>query len=49
MKQMKEKLKPNLFFTCAYRFITNIQSWKKGWRQIHKIKQNRFFYGMFYS
>ena len=26
-----------------------VQSWTKGWRQIHKIKQNRFFYGMFYS
>ena len=25
------------------------QSWSKRWRQIHKIKQNRFFYGMFYS
>ena len=22
---------------------------KKGWRQIHVIKQNRFFYGMFYT
>ena len=22
---------------------------KKGWRQIHEIKQNRFFSGMFYS
>ena len=26
-----------------------LQSWTKGWRQIDKIKQNRFFYGMFYS
>ena len=26
-----------------------LQSWTKGWREIHKIKQNRFFYGMFYS
>ena len=25
------------------------QSWTKGWRQIDEIKQNRFFYGMFYS
>ena len=25
------------------------QSWTKGYRQIYKIKQNRFFYGMFYS
>ena len=25
------------------------QSWTKGCRQIHEIKQNRFFYGMFYS
>ena len=28
---------------------TPLQNWTKGWRQIHKIKQNRFFYGMFYS
>ena len=27
----------------------NIQSWTKGWRQIDKIRQNRFFYGMVYS
>ena len=25
------------------------QSWTKGWRQIDEIKQNRIFYGMFYS
>ena len=25
------------------------ESWTKVWKQIHKIKQNRFFYGMFYS
>ena len=25
------------------------QSWTKGWRQIDETKQNRFFYGMFYS
>ena len=25
------------------------QSWTKSCRQIHKIKQNRFFYGLFYS
>ena len=25
------------------------QSWTKGWRQIHKFKQNTFFYGMFYG
>ena len=25
------------------------QSWTKGLRQIHKIKQNRFFYGMSYG
>ena len=29
--------------------MTTSQSCTKGWRQIHKIKQNRFFYGMFYS
>ena len=28
---------------------TCIQSWTKDWRQIHEIKQNSFFYGMFYS
>ena len=26
-----------------------IQSWTKGWRQIHEVKQNRFLYEMFYS
>ena len=26
----------------------NGQFWTKGWRQIDEIKQNRFFYGMFY-
>ena len=25
------------------------KSWTRGWRQIHKIKQNMFFYGMFYN
>ena len=25
-----------------------LQSWTKCWRQIHKFKQNRFFYEMFY-
>ena len=25
------------------------RSWTKGWRRIHEIKQNRFFYGMFYK
>ena len=25
------------------------QSWPKGWRQLHKIKRNRFFYGILYS
>ena len=29
--------------------ISYIQSWTKDWRQIHKIKQKRFFYGLFYS
>ena len=27
----------------------HIQSWTKGWRQTHKFKRNRFFYGKFYS
>ena len=31
-------------YMCVY-----LQSWTKGWRQIDKIKQNRFFYGMVYS
>ena len=26
-----------------------VQSWTKGCKQIYQIKQNRFFYGMFYS
>ena len=26
-----------------------VQSWTKVWRQTDEIKQNRFFYGMFYS
>ena len=26
-----------------------LQSWAKGCRQIHEVKQNRFFYEMFYS
>ena len=25
------------------------ESWRKGWRQIDKIKKNRFFYEMVYS
>ena len=25
------------------------QPWTKGWKQIHEIKQNRFFCGMFHS
>ena len=28
-------------------FKDSLQSWTKYWRQIHKIKRNRFFYGMF--
>ena len=27
----------------------DLQSWAKDWRQIHKIKQNGFVYGMFCS
>ena len=27
----------------------HLQSWTKGWKQIHEIKQNRLFCGMFYS
>ena len=34
---------------CRTMFAFYAQSWTKGWRQIHKIKQNRFYYGMFYS
>ena len=30
-------------------YLKWLQSWTKGWRQIDEIKQNRFFYGMFYS
>ena len=33
-------------FCIAFKYL---QSWTKGWRQIDKIKQNRFFYGMVYS
>ena len=29
--------------------IQYVQSWTKDWMQIHKIKQNRFSYGMCYS
>ena len=28
---------------------SEVQSWTKGWRQIDKIKQNRFSYEMVYS
>ena len=31
------------------RKVRTFQSWTKDWRQIHKIKPNRFFYGIFYS
>ena len=31
------------------KFSGDIQSWAKGWRQIHEIKQNRFFYVIYYS
>ena len=30
-------------------FQKDLQSWTNGWRQIDETKQNRFFYGMFYS
>ena len=30
-------------------FLSYPQSWTEGWRQIHKIMQNRFFYGIFHS
>ena len=26
-----------------------VQSWTKGWKQIHEIKQNMFSYKMFHS
>ena len=29
--------------------VADQQSWSKGCRQTHEIKQNKFFYGMFYS
>ena len=32
-----------------YVVILQLQSWTKGCRQIHEIKQNRFLYGMFYG
>ena len=38
---MQEQVKQ----TQSLRFV---QSWTKGWRQNQKIKQNRFFHGMFY-
>ena len=38
---MQEQVKQ----TQSLRFV---QCWTKGWRQIQKIKQNRFFHGMFY-
>ena len=39
-----------LYFKDISKFILfYLQSWTKGWRQIGKIKQKRFFYGMFYS
>ena len=44
----KNELKQELFYE---HYISEVyqQSWTKGWRRIHKIKQNRFFYGRFYS
>ena len=36
-------------FSLCIKFHKELQCWTKGWRKIHKIKQNRFFYGMFYS
>ena len=29
--------------------LIELESWTKGWRQIYKIMQNRFFYGILYS
>ena len=29
--------------------LVELQSWTKSWRQIDEIKQNRFFYGLFYT
>ena len=43
------KLFPNRLKYVFQWLLLSVQSWTKGWRQIHKIKQNRFFYGMFYS
>ena len=39
----------NLQTFHALDFPKLLQSWTKAWRQIQKIRQNRFFYAMFYS
>ena len=36
-------------FPISFTSVFYLESWTKGWRQIQKFKQNRFFYGMFYS
>ena len=38
-----------LFSLKIREYVSGVQSWTKGCRQIDEIKQNRFFYGMFYS
>ena len=37
------------YYCQVYYQLLRLQSWTKGWRQILEIKQNRFFYGMFYN
>ena len=37
----------NFHAGVIFSLAQGIQSWGKGWRQIHEIKQNRVFYGIF--
>ena len=37
------------FLSKLRNWVLQLESWSKGWRQIHEIKQNRLFYGLFYS
>ena len=46
-KYLKRTFENNSQVIRSIKFVP--QSWTKGWRQIDKIKQNRFFYGMVYS
>ena len=40
---------PKIVNNFLKHFCKKLQSWTKGCRQIHKIKQNKFLYGMFYD